>query len=553
MILGTSTIFILFLIPFPVHLAHLASGDMEGRNHVDRINRCVFVVGCGVPALVTAVIVIHQLTRTSALAGVSAYDDGVYFGAAVRLVNGELPYLDYVFVHPPGSTLAFAPLALVSTIVGTGNAFALARIAMAGVVVANVGLVSWFVRRHGILAMIGAGLVLACFPLSVSATHTMTLEPLLVLLSLSGLAAMFDANGQARCGPATRRAGLLLGLACLVKLWAMLVLVPVLVVCLVSPGRRRECRSLIAGSAAGFGIVMVFFLLLDPVAVVQNVIGAQIGRSSSSVWGFTVAERLVLLTGIGDFPNPVLARRAVIVAATFVVVVAAIWWMGRDHLRVGEWCLAATAMITVHAVLLVPADFYRYYTYFPVSLVAPICGITLGLAQRRVSGGASGAGQRAIRMARGVTLSMGVLMAGAAFAVLRTAVPYIEEYLAPSRNSSALIERLIPSGACVIFDEPAPSLLADRFPVGLDDCPRLVDPFAVFLAENGGRTDATTEPFDATFVAAWSGWLSHADYVVLVSPRSSFVPWTPELEAQFADTFQLVGSADRTFVYRRRG
>ncbi len=34
--------------------------------------------------------------------GTVEYDDGVYLGAAMRLLHGALPYKDYAFVQPPG-------------------------------------------------------------------------------------------------------------------------------------------------------------------------------------------------------------------------------------------------------------------------------------------------------------------------------------------------------------------------------------------------------------------------------------------------------------------
>ena len=37
------------------------------------------------------------------------YDEGVYFSASALLFRGELPYRDFVFVHPPGALLLWAP------------------------------------------------------------------------------------------------------------------------------------------------------------------------------------------------------------------------------------------------------------------------------------------------------------------------------------------------------------------------------------------------------------------------------------------------------------
>src|SRR5262249_61315373 len=45
------------------------------------------------------------------LMSVTQYDDGPYFGSAVRLVHGVLPYRDYALVQPPGITRLMSPAA----------------------------------------------------------------------------------------------------------------------------------------------------------------------------------------------------------------------------------------------------------------------------------------------------------------------------------------------------------------------------------------------------------------------------------------------------------
>ena len=41
--------------------------------------------------------------------GTVEYDDGVYLGAALRLLHGALPYKDYAFVQPPGIIVVALP------------------------------------------------------------------------------------------------------------------------------------------------------------------------------------------------------------------------------------------------------------------------------------------------------------------------------------------------------------------------------------------------------------------------------------------------------------
>jgi hypothetical protein len=44
------------------------------------------------------------LSRPGHLSGFTQYDDGVYFGNAVRLVQGAIAYRDFAMVQPPGGT-----------------------------------------------------------------------------------------------------------------------------------------------------------------------------------------------------------------------------------------------------------------------------------------------------------------------------------------------------------------------------------------------------------------------------------------------------------------
>lgn len=52
------------------------------------------------------------------------YDDGVWFGTAVRLAHGILPYRSFVDDQPPGVPVLMLPFALWSRSVGTRTAFA---------------------------------------------------------------------------------------------------------------------------------------------------------------------------------------------------------------------------------------------------------------------------------------------------------------------------------------------------------------------------------------------------------------------------------------------
>src|SRR5262245_62920239 len=70
----------------------------------------------------------YQLSRPGYLLGVTEYDDGPYFGSAVRLLQGSVPYHDFVIVQPPGITLLMTPAALLAKLTGTAVGLATGQI-----------------------------------------------------------------------------------------------------------------------------------------------------------------------------------------------------------------------------------------------------------------------------------------------------------------------------------------------------------------------------------------------------------------------------------------
>ena len=136
----------------------------------------------------------YQLSRSGHLLGVTEYDDGADFGSALRLVNGAIPYRDFVTVQPPGITLLMLPAALLSKLTGTAGAMAAARILTAAAGGAGVLLGGLLVRHRGLLAVIVTCGILAVYPGSVQSAHTVLLEPWLVLGCLAGAVAVFDGD-----------------------------------------------------------------------------------------------------------------------------------------------------------------------------------------------------------------------------------------------------------------------------------------------------------------------------------------------------------------------
>ena len=143
---------------------------------------------------------LYQLSRPGYLLGVTEYDDGTDFGSAILLIHGYLPYRDFIMVQPPGITLLMAPVALADQgRWAPRGGWASARILTALAGAAAVALGGLLVRHRGPArrASLTCG-ILAVYPDSVQAAHTVLLEPWLVLFCLLGALAVFDGDRLAR-------------------------------------------------------------------------------------------------------------------------------------------------------------------------------------------------------------------------------------------------------------------------------------------------------------------------------------------------------------------
>ena len=193
---------------------------------------------------------LYLLSRPGYLLGVTQYDDGPYFGSALRLVRGALPYRDFIIVQPPGITLLMSPAALLAQVTGTAWGMAAGRILTVAASSAGVLLTGLLLRGRGLLAVTLACGMLAIFPGSLIAAHTVLLEPWLTLFCLAGGLAVLDGDRLAT-GRRLVAGGLAFGFAGAVEAWAILPVAVVVACC----GRRcRRTARFLAGVAAGFAV-----------------------------------------------------------------------------------------------------------------------------------------------------------------------------------------------------------------------------------------------------------------------------------------------------------
>jgi hypothetical protein len=492
---------------------------------------------------------LYRVTRPGLLA-VSEYDDGVYFGSAVRLVHGVLPYQDFILVHPAGITLLMGPVAVLSNAAGTAAGLAVARILTVLASASAVVLGSLVVRHRGLLAVLVTCGTLAIYPGSVFAAHTVMLEPWLVLACLAGAVAIFDRDHLA--GP--RRlawGGAAFGVAGAIKVWAIAPVLAVLALCLLAGqgdvSRIRRVTAFGGGVAASFAVLDLPFAVLAPQRFYRSVVVAQLGRVGPriSVW-----HRLQDMIGI--FPPKTWSHESILAAAlTITAAVVAAHVAASLATRRGPAPLDCFALVTaalVVAMFLWPPYFADHYTAF----LGPFLGLAFALPMARLVTALAGSRSP---VPRG-RIALGLPWLATVLAVLTV----LAAALALAAGSASLTRRLptaeiqhaIPAGACVLSDQVSYLLLSGRFLSPVPGCPQMVDSLGVDLTLSGGRVPATGASRVPALVARWRVDFGHSQYVLLSSKNTQRIPWTPGLRSYFRRHFALVLHGHDYAVYAWR-
>lgn len=327
----------------------------------------LFVLGIVAVAFVVRAL---PLLRGAGLDGHLGYDDGVYFGAAVALTHGVLPYRDFLLLHPPGITVLLAPFALIGGVTSDATGFALGRLAFMALGAINAGLVTVLAGRYGRRAGVLAGLLYAVWFAAARVERTTDLlGPETTLL----LVAMFVVGRRRPL--TTRRAiagGIALGIATAIQVWMAL---PVaVIVVMVARGARsdpwRPASGLLAGVAAGFGAVCLPFVVSAPTQFVRYVILDQLSRPSLGVSPLT---RLRALEGLSIGTSSVSTLLAAAVVGAALVGFGAVILVARRVPAARVWCVLA---VVETAYLMVSPVFLSHYSAW----VAPSAAIVIGTA-----------------------------------------------------------------------------------------------------------------------------------------------------------------------------
>ena len=502
-----------------------------------RVALLPLAIGC----LATA-FVFYGLSRPHALYGVVQYDDGVYFDSAMRLVNGQVPYRDFIFVQPPGITLLFSPIALIARHIGTRDGLAIARCLTALVAGANVYLAGRLVRHLGAIASTTAAAIVAIFPAAVFADRTLLLEPYLVLFALLGAKSCFS-RGELASRRHLMIAGIYLGVATVTKSWAILI-VFALVVVILTERRSKEGEGaqritaalvLVSSTLATIGLICLPFILAAPTSFFHDVISAQLHRQTgadSPMW--VRLSGIVGIDGSNVGSTPLLAYLVAGAIAT-VLIVGALVPILRGRCNATERFVFVAAVVNT-AALLVPSEYFNHYPYF----VAPFLSCALVCAGARIAQALRPRLQLRTSLRRTTTIAALTAIVVASLVLVAGEVRFDNSLLDSTGDPSLAIDLAIPVGSCAISDAMILLVEANRTSDTVSSCPALVDATGIWLATAPQQRPLSCAPLDPNLVSTWQQQLAQADFFVESGSAQNRVPWTVGLKAWFKANFRHV-------------
>jgi Glycosyltransferase family 87 len=495
---------------------------------------------------------LYLLGRPGYLLGVTQYDDGPYFGSALRLVHGALPYRNFIIVQPPGITLLMTPAALLAQVTGTAWGMAVGRILTILASSAGILMVGLLARHRGLLAVTLSCGILAIFPGSLVAAHTVLLEPWLVLFCLAGALAVLDRDRMTSSDRRLMFGGLAFGFAGAIEVWAV---IPVVVVVILLARQLRRAALFVIGVAVGFAVPVLPFAALAPRRFYNSFFAAQLFRVVPTPT--PVPKRLRMMTGIGQVLH--LGDTGVLIATLVIVIFvpaafAAAWLISRQVPAALDLFAVGTTALVVAAFLW----YAQFFLHFPAFL-APFLGLSIGLAAARLAAAVQRGEPQAAsgRPGPGAWVQWALAaLATAGVVVLAVIQGQHDQKVTPRVSPAALatVQRLVHPGACVLTDQVSFTIAAGRFYSNVPSCSLMVDAIGTDYALAHGRNGTSGAAAYPGVRAVWRSAFTHAQYVWLNERfNRRRVAWTPGLRNYFYRHFHRVYTDGKNdILYARR-
>lgn len=353
--------------------------------HRDLGAKAVPLPGVSHRAVIAVVMVVALFYRlapllgSGTLGGFRGYDDSVHYSAAVHLLAGDLPYRDFVFVHPPGVILLMVPFAWLGSVASDHVGIAAGRLLFVLIGSANAAIIALLLRRFGLIGMVIGGGLYAVWSAGTIAERSAMLSPLLNFLVLLSLLLLCH-RGTRPTPAAAAGAALLLGLALTIKLWAAIPIVVIGVLVLTVLGLRAAIRWALVGLLP---VVLVCgpFLIASPAGMTANIVRAQLERSDGT--SPSLLTRMAFFAG-----NTVPVPLAIIcIAAMGLAVLATLTSSVATKLRGGAlpsefwWGVLAVAIV---GTLLTSRTFFDHYVNFAAPMISLCVGSAAGQLARVV-------------------------------------------------------------------------------------------------------------------------------------------------------------------------
>jgi hypothetical protein len=490
------------------------------------------------------------LHRSGPLGYPMDYDEGVLFSAAALLLRGDMPYRDFIFVHPPGALLLWAPGAALSLVLDTATAYGVTRFLAAAVGALSVflaGRVAW--RAWGPLAGFVAALAYAAFPEAAISERGSFLEPLLNVLCL-GFANLWLAPGPRSRGHRVG-AGVLLGLAVSVKfpgaLW--------LVAALASRPFKESWRSLflpVLVALATFTAVAGPFAAFAPSEFVRDVFTFPLARPPEGE-----LDRWLRLRDL--FPERRLGESVLALVGLAAALARALRAPSEERSTSRFFAHAflapsedrATSRFFACAFVLTVALLLTSRTYGTLdnAHLAASAAVLAGLGACVLQGFAARWGRTASRAMAGLALAAAFLPG--AWNIVRTGQQQSPDVLALAQHLRAHV----PSNACLFAFDPGHLVAAGRLPLGATP---LVDPYATQLQDallSGERFEEPSEALSSEDAQQTLRITLDACQFVVVGPRGArhlpreVLPW---FKQRFVRRFPEDGGAVDLWEHKPR-
>lgn len=410
-----------------------------------RLRRPALLAGAVAVFALALVARLVPVLRGGGLHGLGNYDDAVHYAATVALVEGRLPYRDFLLLQPPGILVLLSPFAALGGLVGDADAMAAARVGwmlLGGVNALLVGRI--LLPLSASAALVGAVGYAVFYP-AVYSEHTLLLEsPATTCLLVCLLLLRVTENAPRASSARVVAAGAVLGAAITLKIWGV---VPVLVVMVCFLLRRRGADSLrfLAGGVAICVLICLPFFLAAPAPMWQMVVLDQVGRRPLDRG---LGDQVSQLAGVSLWTDA--GATWILGLALVVGAVAVVLTLLHRLTR-----LLGALLVALVALLMSTPSWFLHYSALTAAPACLVLGAAVGtvVARMRVATGPA--------LARGVT-GLAVL------ATLAYAYPLLQLQLNDPFPRAELGRALAATSGCVATDDPGTLIETDLLRRNLD-------------------------------------------------------------------------------------